>query len=191
MKDGRGIWFCAVLVLLAGYACIFRVDEGRIEDRTAENAAIVGQLAADEARIRRRPELEAERVSLQERLRAVDLEADRTHLVAVFLRDAARIAARHHARISAVVAESDGASSPAAHPPFQGIPLELTIEGRYADILAAIRDLSASRVLAGVEVASLTRKQTDLSRTTLTSAVRVVIEYLAPGGVPHVLSRHA
>lgn len=190
MKDGRGIWFCAVLVLLAGYACIFRVDEGRIEDRIAENAAIVGQLAADEARIRRRTELEAERMRLQERLRAVDLEADRTHLVAVFLRDAARIAARHHARIAAVVADPDTAS-PAAHAPFEGIPLELTIEGRYSDLLAAIRDLSASRVLAGVEVASLTRKQTDLSRTTLTSAVRVVIEHLAPGGVPHVLSRHA
>jgi hypothetical protein len=170
---------------------VFRVDEGRIADRIVENATILGQLVAAEGRIRRRPALEAERAQLRERLRDADLAADRTRLVAVFLRDAARIAARHHAKIAAVAADGADAFSPAAQPPFEGIALHLTIEAGYGDLLAAIRDLSASRVLADVEVASLSRKQTDLSRTTLTSAVRVVIEHLAPGGVPHVLSRHA
>ncbi|HYZ16469.1 MAG TPA: hypothetical protein VE591_08715 [Candidatus Acidoferrum sp.] len=190
MKDGRAIWFGAVLVLLAGYACVFRVDEGRIEDRIARNATIAGQLSAVEERIRRRPELEAERSRLHEHLRAIDLNADRTRLVALFLRDAARIAAQHRTNIAAVAADGEGTSSP-PHPPFERISLTLTIEGRYDDLLAAIRDLSASRVLADVEVTSLTRKQSDLSRTRLTSALRVAIEYLAPGGVSHALSRHA
>jgi Tfp pilus assembly protein PilO len=191
MRDGRAIWFGAVLVLLTGYACVFRVDERRIEDRIGENATIVSQLAADEDRIRRRGQLEAERARLRDQLRGVDLQTDRTHVVAAFLRGAARIAAQHHTTVVAVAADGGTTSAAPAHPPFDRIPLELTIEGRYADLLGAIRDLSASRVLASIEVASLTRKQADLSRTTLTSAVRVVIEHLPPGGVPHVLSRHA
>lgn len=191
MSDGRLIWFGAALVLLAGYACVFRVDEGRIEDRIGENATILSRLAADEERIRRRPQLEIERARLRDQLRAVDLRTDRTRVVADFLRGAARIAAQHRTTVVAVAADAGATSPEPAHPPFDRIPLELTIEGRYDDLLATIRDLSASPVLARIEVASLTRKQADRSRTTLTSAVRVVIEHLTPAGGPHVLSQHA
>lgn len=191
MKDGRAIWFAAVLVLLAGYTFVFRVDEGRIVDRIGENATMLTQLAAAEERIRNQRRFEIKRARLRDRLRSIDLERDRTRIVAAFVREAVRITAQHHTTIVAVAAGAGKSSSAPAHPPFDAVPLELTIEGRYYDLLAAIRALSASRVLAGVEVASITRKEAASRSLSLTSAVRVVIEHLSPGDLSDVPARHA
>ena len=199
MTDLKVVRFAAVAVVLAAYVFVFRTGEARIVQRLDENARIVERVRAGERTLASRPRAEAERTRLRGRLRAVELDSDRSTLVARFLRDAAHIAAVHHATIPTITAVSGSQNTIAAAPLaatgaaspgttsanevselFEAIPLELTVEGRYADVLATMRALSRSRVLAGVDVASLARKHADGADTTLTAALHVVLERLAP-----------
>ena len=113
-----------------------------------------------------------------------DLDAARSTLVARFLRDAARIAAAHHATIATITPAARKARSPLRRAnsadPLEAIPLEITVEGRYADVLATMRALSGSRVLAAVDVASLARKHADGADATLTATLHVALERIAP-----------
>jgi Tfp pilus assembly protein PilO len=180
MTDAKVLRFTAVAIVLAGYVFVFRAGEARIADRVDETARVVERLRAGERTLAARPLLEAERARLRNRLRAVELGADRSALVARFVRDAARIAAAHRTTIPAITAA--GMQSPAIPTAdlFEAIPLDVTIEGRYADVLATIRALATSRVLAGVDVTSLARKHADTADATLTAALHVVLERLAP-----------
>lgn len=187
MTDAKLVRLAAVAVVLAAYAFVFRTGEARIAARLDENARIVERVRAGERTLASRPRAEAERTRLRGRLRAVELDADRSALVARFVREAARIAGAHHATIPAITAVS-AAVPPAAPVPtasapgnaeLEAIPLDVTVEGRYADVLATMRALSRSRVLAAVDVASLARKHADGADATLTAALHVVLERFA------------
>jgi Tfp pilus assembly protein PilO len=191
MTDAKLLRFAAVIVVLAAYVFVFRAGEGRIAERRDENARIAERLHAGERMLASRGRLETERARLRGRLRAVELDAGRSALVARFLRDAARIAAAHHATIPTIAAagpQTAAAGTPPsaaseANEPLDEIPLDVTVEGRYADVLATLRALSASRVLAAVDVASLARKHADGTDATLTAALHVVLQRRAPAPV--------
>ncbi|MDQ6943878.1 MAG: hypothetical protein M3169_15365 [Candidatus Eremiobacteraeota bacterium] len=184
MTDAKLVRFAAVVVVFAGYVFVFRGGEGHIAERLDENARIAERVRAGELALASRPRFEADRTRLLRRLHAVELDAGRSTLVARFLRDAARIAAAHHAAIPTITAT--GTASPAfvaptpASEPLESIPLEITVEGRYADVLATMRALSRSRVLAAIDVASLARKHADGADATLTATLHVALERLAP-----------
>jgi Tfp pilus assembly protein PilO len=198
VTDAKVLRFAAVVVVLAAYAFIFRAGEARIAERLDENARIAERVRAGERTLASRPRVEARRTRLRAGLRTVELGADRSTLVARFLRDAARIAAAHHATIPAITATGPQIAATAPHiaatgqqnpaspestasaEPLEAIPLELTVEGRYADVLATMRALSRSRVLAAVDVASLARKHADGADATLSAALHVALERLAP-----------
>ena len=179
MTDAKVVRFAAVVVVLASYAFVFRGGEARITARLDENVRIGERLHAGERALASRTRIEARRTHARERLRAVELDASRSTLVARFLRDAASVAAAHHATIPAIAATGPQTAVPAvpadANDPLETIPLEITVEGRYADVLATMRALSASRVLAAVDVASLARKHADGPDATLTAALHVVL----------------
>ncbi len=191
--NAKPLWLGAVLVVLAGYGFLFRGAEARIDDRLDANARTLAQLAADERTLRAGAALARERRALGERLRRVDLDGDRTAVVARFIRAAARIAAQHHTAVSTIAAQPSAAQpsaaqpSPAASPapllaaadPFEPIPLDLTVDGRYADVLATIAALSGARVLVAVEVVGLARKQAGSADPALRAQLHVVIERLA------------
>ena len=189
--SAKPLWFAAVLVVLAGYVFVFRAAEARIDDRRADNARIAAQLAAAERTLQARGALERERHVLHERLRRVDLDGDRTAVEARFVRAAARIAAQHRTTIASISAQGGASRSlapvPAQAPvvsqtsadPFEPIALDLTVEGRYADVLATIAALSGARALAAVDVVALARKQAGSADPTLSAQLRVAIEYLA------------
>ena len=184
MTDAKLLRFAAIVVVLAAYVFIFRAGETRIAERLEENARIVERERAGERALASRPRLERQRAHLRDRLRAVDLDAGRSALVARFLRDAARIAAAHHATIPTITATGPQGTLAAAPgepgDPLEAIPLEIAVEGRYADVLATMRALSAARVLVAVDVASLARKHADGADATLTAALHVVLERIAP-----------
>ncbi|MEA2664008.1 MAG: hypothetical protein QOI11_952, partial [Candidatus Eremiobacteraeota bacterium] len=111
------------------------------------------------------------------------------------------IAARHHTTIASIAAvgpptgAATGAGTAAsppgaapspnrpARPPadtFEAIPLDLTVEGRYADVLATVAALSSARVPAMVDVASLARKQAGSPDATLSAQLHVTIQRLVP-----------
>lgn len=183
MTDAKLVRFVAVAVVLAAYVFVFRGGEMRIAERLDENARIAERVRAGERTLASRRTLEAERGRLRARLHAVDLAADRSRLVARFLHETARIAAAHHTAIPAIAATGTtaGTASAATAPnapaePLEAIPLELTVEGRYADVLATMRALSRAHVLAGVDIASLARKHADGTDATLTAALHVALE---------------
>ncbi len=184
MTDAKLLRFAAVVVVLAAYAFVFRAGETRIADRLDENARILERLHAGERTLASSGRAEARRTQLRKRLRTVELDAGRSALVARFLRDAARIAAAHHATIPTIAAAGPQNAPTAApsegHDLLEAIPLDVTVEGRYGDVLATMRALSASRVLAAVDVASLARKHADGPDATLTAALHVVLQRLVP-----------
>jgi hypothetical protein len=183
--------FAAVAVVLAAYVFVFRAGEGRITQRLDENARIGERVRAGERMLASRRRFETERKRLQGELRAVDLDAGRSALVARFLRDAARTAATHHATIPTITATNAAGTGPGTNAPssasdsLEAITLEITVEGRYADVLATMRALSRSRVLAAIDLASLARKHADGADATLTAALHVALERLAPAAAVH------
>jgi hypothetical protein len=80
---------------------------------------------------------------------------------------------------TAGVQPAPGQTPPAADA-FEPIPLDVTVEGRYADVLATIAALSAARVPTVVDVASLARKQAGSSDATVSAQLHVVIQHLIP-----------
>lgn len=193
MSDVKLVRFAAVIVVLASYVLVFRTGEARITDRLEENARIMDSLRAAQQTVAARPRLETERRRLRAHLHAVDLDADRGALVARFVRDAARIATAHRTTIAAITASgataslavgaaavSSAASSAAPSEPLQTIPLEVTVDGRYADVLATVRALSAARVLAAVDVASLARKNAAAADPAVTAVIHVALQHSAP-----------
>jgi hypothetical protein len=186
MTDVKLVRFAAVLVVLAGYAFVFRSGEARIGAQAAENARSAERLAAGERTLAARDALERERTRLRAQLRLADLASSRGELVARYVRDAAALAAARRCAIVAIAASGPQTSTPVAIPtppaddPFEAIALETTVEGRYVDVLSTIRALSASRVLAAVDVASIARKNANAPDATVSAVLHVALERLAP-----------
>jgi Tfp pilus assembly protein PilO len=188
------LWFAGVLVVVAGFFFVFRVDESHIGERLADNARITGAIARDEQRIRARAALETERARLRAQITPLTIAADRTATVTTFVADLARTAASYHTIVVSIAAAdpqppgTPRATSSERQPrdpidltdAFERIPLDLTIEGRYGDILATIRALSSGRVLATVDVSSLSRKAPGSTDATLSAALHVVLHRLPP-----------
>lgn len=200
------LWLATFVVSVSGYALGFRLLEGRIDERAVEIARSADQLRADGRVQASAPQLAGERERLRRELARVSMTGERSRLVARFVYDAARITARLHTKITAISGAApvpfDPVSAPSPLPPmrsrdetiigsaslhaatitadpFESIPLEVVIEGRYVNLLAALRELSATRVPAHVELGSLARKNVDAPDATLTASLHVTLERLA------------
>ncbi|MEA2721271.1 MAG: hypothetical protein QOJ39_3135 [Candidatus Eremiobacteraeota bacterium] len=186
MTDAKVVRFAAVLVVLAGYAFVFRSGEARVNAGIAANANVAEALRDGERTLQSREAFVRERGRLRERLHHADFALDRSALVARFVRDAAAIAVRHGCAITGMTAS--GATPLTATGPtpltgddvFEDITVEMAVEGRYAGVLATIRALSAGRVLASVDVTSVARKNAASADATLIASLRVVLERIAP-----------
>jgi hypothetical protein len=207
MTDEKLLRFAAVLVVLAGYVFVFRAGEARLAARIAENADMAERVRESEHAPASRTALAAERARLREQLRSANVAADRGTLVARFVRDAAAIARAHRTAITTITASAPAASAmsasvpaasamsasvPAASAisasrpagePSGGVPFEMTVEGRYADVLATIRALPSGHALASVDVTSIARKNLASTDGTLTASLRVLLEPIAPAPV--------
>ena len=190
-----GLWLVVCCVAVAGYVVAVRIEGGRADERIAANALTAERLRAGSITLAQRPRLEAERARLRGLLRGVDT-GDATRLVAEFVRDAAHESARLHTVITAIGASNHPApatapvnsatTTPAATTttsantdPIVLLPLDVTLEGRYLDVLATIRRLSRMHVVAAVEVGALARTNADSSDATLSAALRVSLAHLS------------
>jgi hypothetical protein len=166
----------ALLAALAGSSLVVRVAEHRIDEQIVANvrlqtatdnawAAAAGRAATDSA-------LERLRRALAPTLAA----RDATARSAAFVRDAARIAALHRTHVAAIVPAArivrlTVPSNAAAAPPETAY--EITLEGRYADLLATLRALAQLRPPANVDLTGLTRKNPNAPDATVIAALRV------------------
>jgi hypothetical protein len=205
MTLAKSIRFAAVLVVLAGYLLVVREGERRIGERLAANAELVERLASDHRLLAMRAGLERERTRLRSSLRRAGIRAEHGPVVSTFLRDAAAVAAARGTKVTSVTANGPSLTAPAPaapapaagtpntetpnagtpNAPFDTVAFELAVEGRYADILATVRDLSAnSHALASVEIASLARKNTSHGGAILSASLKVVLHRLGAPAIP-------
>jgi hypothetical protein len=185
--------FAAVLIVLAGYAFVVRAGDARIAQRRAENVRDGERLRAAERILEAWPAAVAERGRLIAALRDVARAGGGGAPAARFLRDAAKLAAARRTTIAAVTAGAAPAPAVAGPPagesrpadePFAALPLEVTLEGRYADVLATIGVLSRSGVPATVDVVALTRKAPPGAAVSAT--LRVLLHHIAPRTIKEV-----
>jgi Tfp pilus assembly protein PilO len=197
------LWLACVLALCAGWYVAFYRLGAAIDlqgDITAEAAAT---MKANTAIAAAGPKLERTERALDAALDSFDIRADHATAVARFIGEAARIAALHHAGLVQIDERRAGAvdphssQRPAAGPPFETIPLDVTLTGSYRDLVAAIRGLAQAPVAMRIEIASIERTpgagESGRPADVLTARLHVNVERLveerptvSPSSVPSV-----
>ncbi|MDB5092997.1 MAG: hypothetical protein JWO85_1098 [Candidatus Eremiobacteraeota bacterium] len=178
--------FASVSIALLGSLVVVSWGESRIAERSFANDALAAQFAAANARLGSAPALQAQQLELRRRIRRTAGGSSAAHPVARFLRDASRNAGAHHVLVTALAA--DGAPLNAAsgaserNVPAAALPFQLSLEGEYRDVLAALRELSDLGVPAALELTSLVRTNPEGPRARLTATLRIVLDdFTAPG----------
>jgi hypothetical protein len=172
--------FASVSIALLGSLVVLSWGEGRIADRSFANDALAAQIAAANARLAGAPALQAQQLELRRRIRRSAGESSAAQPVARFLRDASRNAAVHHVVVTALAV--DGAPLNAEsnrserNVPAAALPFQLSLEGEYRDVLAALRELSDLGVPAALELTSLVRTNPEAPRARLTATLRIVLD---------------
>jgi len=195
-REAQLLWSLSVVVLLAGYFLVYRTFEDQIAARFGATSDVVDVLRRNDAVLARRPALETLNKKLLSALHSIALRSDRSAIVALFVRETARVAAVHHLAVLSIEGpRGDGrlptrtlptvagttqtSSLTAPSPPlFDSVPLDITLHGSYADLLGAIRDLSHVRVLAEIELVSIERTPAPGNAHPLTAHLHVNLDRL-------------
>jgi hypothetical protein len=175
LTTAHALWCGAALVLIGGTFGVVTLGERRIADQTATNEDLAAQLTANNVTVRSRGSLLAERARLRSDLRRLGTAGESTPIVARFVRDAARVAQEHHTTIASIAAPGSLGAPKDRFEPLDAIPLAVTVEGRYGDVLAVTRALSALPVPAEIDVLSVIRT-TQPGPVTVAAALHVVLQ---------------
>lgn len=154
----RWTLFLSVLILSTGYLAVFRPLETSIAERYAaiDDARATIERSAELERVTAR--IEAESRSRETALRRLHLPSSKAAVADRFLQTLALVAARNALTLESLLAGSTApalATAPAGAAPFDELPLEVTVRGRYRDLIAAVRDLDSSDVAARIAIAEL------------------------------------
>jgi hypothetical protein len=144
-------------VLVAGAFGVVSVGERRVAERAAINERLAEQLAANELIVRSRGALLAERRRLRTDLGRARIAGGTTPPTAQFLRDVTDTVRSKNVAVTAIAVPNAAGPHLLASGPNGADELTITLEGRYDDVLTAIRRLSLLRVPARVEVGSIVR----------------------------------
>jgi hypothetical protein len=117
----------------------------------------------------------AELSGFRARVRRLGAIGSPTPIVARFVRDAARAAEAHHTTISSIAAPASAGTARGRTELYDGIPLAVTVEGRYADVLAMTRALSGLAVPAEIDLLSVVRTARP-GAVSVAAALRVVLQ---------------
>jgi hypothetical protein len=170
-----GLWFAAVLTLIVGAFGVVILGERRIADQMATNDGLAAQLATDSAIVSSRGALLVELSGFRVRLRQLGAVGRPTPAVARFVHDAARVAQQHHTTISSIAAPASAGTARGRTEPYDALPLAVTVEGRYADVLAVTRALSGLPVPAEIDLLSVVRTARP-GAVSVAAALRVVLQ---------------
>jgi Tfp pilus assembly protein PilO len=181
------LWLACILALCAGFYVAFYRLGAAIDLQTDITAQAASTMHANAAIAATGPKLEQTEHALDAVLAGFDIRADHATAVARFIREAAQIAALHHAGLIQIderrAAAVDPRSSHAADPRFETIPLDVTLTGSYRDLVAAIRGLAQAPVAMRIEIASIERiagaGESGRPADLLTARLHVSVERLA------------
>ncbi|MGD0473590.1 MAG: hypothetical protein ABSB70_10260 [Candidatus Velthaea sp.] len=195
--DARLFWLACIVVLCAGYYVSFVVLATAIDRQHEETARVSDAVRLNAQIAAQRPQLELEQRAADELVRSFDLRADRATLVARFVQSAVRIAGERHVSLDQVDARGTAAASAPASAPgqnanggfsFESIPLEISLRGNYAALLATIRDLARTPLPLQIEIAAIEREGPAAGNNAgpLTARLHLMVQRLAddvPAGV--------
>lgn len=155
----RASAFAALLIVIAGFGLIVRPLEAAVAERYADLDAARASLERSAILRRRIPALERERDGLHDQLRRLHLGDRRAAMLERFLYAVAGVARTDGVAVvriaAAVTAPLAAAPHPAATPLLEEVPLDLTVRGRYGDVIRAARDLGGGTPAARVTIGSL------------------------------------
>jgi hypothetical protein len=178
--------FVSISIALLGSLVVVSWGEGRVAERSFANDALAAQIAAANERLASAPALQAQQLELRRHIRRTAGGPSAAQPVARFLRDASRNAGAHHVVVTALAADGAPLNAPPSasdrNAPAAALPFQLSLEGEYRDVLAALRELSDLGVPAALELTSLVRTNPEGSRARLTATLRIVLDdFTAPG----------
>lgn len=156
--------FGALSILLGGYVLIVRPLDAAVDERYAALDAARATLAERLSATRNLTVLERERQRRADRVRRVLPGEHRAAVVDRFLRTVAVVSHRDDVAVEGIAASvaapapASGRTTPAAV--LEEVPLELTLRGRYADVIRAARDLNAVDGAARITLGTLANAQT-------------------------------
>jgi hypothetical protein len=155
----RASAFAALLIVIAGYALVFRPLEALVGERYVQIDTARAALERSLTMAGRIPALERERIGLETQLRRVHLGDRRAATVDRFLRVVAGISTRDDVAVESVAAgfrpPPAVAAGVAQAPLLEELPLDVTLRGRYRDVIRAARDLNDADAAARITLASL------------------------------------
>lgn len=157
--------FVSLSIVLAGYVLIFRPLETVVAQRYATLDVARATLVQRRAFANDIPALERERQRRAEQIRRLHVGERRAAVVERFLRTVAGVSGRDAVAVESVAAAPTQpplppAGRPASTPVLEGVPLEVTLRGRYGDVIRAARDLNAGDAVARITLAALGTAQT-------------------------------
>jgi hypothetical protein len=155
----RASLFIAVLIVLGGYLTVYRPMESTIAERYTQLDSGRTVLERSLALIRRTPALVAEQSVLEAQLGHVHVHDRRAVTVERFLREVAGVARRAGIAVESVAADVRQGPLPAAGQtqaaPFDELAFDVSLRGRYSDVIRAVRELNAGDVATRINLASL------------------------------------
>ena len=159
----RASAFAAFIIVVIGYAFVFRPLETNAGDLYAQIDAARATLDRSTAMGRRIPALEAERSALAAQLSRLHPGERRAATVDRFLRTVAVVAARDGVAVEGIAAGVGqvplATSAASVPPPIEQIPFDLTLRGPYGDVIHAVRDLNDRDGAIHIGVASLSNAE--------------------------------
>jgi len=177
-RSQRGTW-CTLAAVLLACAGLARWEEGRVDAARHDASELAARLDAARHAIASAPATAQARAVLRARLRRLREGRD---AIAGFVAGAARVAARRGTSIEQVtvappVRASLATAAAASVPSAEATALDLTFDGRYAEVLAMLRDLSSAGGPARVQLTTLARANgaRPSARSTLEAGVHVTL----------------
>jgi Tfp pilus assembly protein PilO len=150
--------FAAVLIVVSGYFFVLRPAEATVTMRYTQLADARTTLESSISLAGRVAALTRERDALDGAAVRAHVRETRAILVARFLHSVAAVALREGVAVENIAA--DVRQAPLATPVartalFEELPFDLTLRGRYGDVIRAVRDLNSGEIATRITLASL------------------------------------
>jgi hypothetical protein len=154
----RASLFAAVLIVVSGYLFVLRPAEATVTLRYTQLAGARTTLESSVALAGRVAPLTRERDALGAAVVRAHVRETRAILVARFLHAVAAVALREGVAVENIAA--DVRQAPLAAPVertalFEELSFDLTLRGRYGDVIRAVRELNGGEIATRITLASL------------------------------------
>jgi hypothetical protein len=152
----------SLALVLASYILIVRPLEAAVAQRYAAIDDARATLAQRNVLAAGIPGLERERQRREQQVRRLHTGERRAAVVERFLRTVAGVSTRDAVAVQTVLAVPAQPPPPgrSASPPIlEAVPLDVTLRGRYGDVIRAARDLNAGDAAARISLATLGNAQ--------------------------------